>query len=112
MNEIQEMLQTRTLCSRLNVTVNDEGRIAPLQRYRQTLEKVFDFQGWVLSPSTGVLTTQFFEERERVGTPTTKSLDNKGLKEDALRATMVEVGPVFGAFAGLDGVAGMFRCLE
>ena len=57
----------------------------------------------VSTPAASVLAREFLEKRESIFVPTAKRLDDEWLEMYALGATIVEMGAVFGRFAGVDG---------
>ena len=88
------------------VTLNEKSGISPLKGDGESLEEKLNFFRVVFSPSSRTLTRHVLQKLNRSRVPSAKSLDNEGLKDNPLRATIVKMKAIFCCLPHLDGGGG------
>ena len=73
---------------------------------------MFDFFRRGFSPSSSFLSRHLLEKVGGDRIPASECFYDEWLKEDALRATVFKVRPVFGRFPRFDGGGGGFCCVK
>ena len=95
-----------TLNDWIKVPCDQEGCVSSLQSNGKALEKMFNFHGGGLSPSTSFYGGQLFEKGGGDRIPSSERLDDERLEEDSLGLAMVEVGSVLRSFPRFNGGGG------